>query len=270
MNGEYPENNPLKERLDKLRKLKEIAVTFREENLSLPLEESKKLKELEETVLECTNYGWQIDSMLEDEVISPYEYEQISMHLEKINDLTLKLAENHKENARILNKILKLYRLLRNLIKEVNLNSETKEVVYVIEENSCCEVLEEMIKHFSKDVHNTLERSSRIERELINLIKVVGSIENEVVLNVLYFSPTTVMDELFNTLEVLRILLEPIHTLLKARYFREELKTAKIGLELISDDETLQVGETLKIRGLFSSKKTGTSELEEISEILNL
>jgi len=267
MNKEYSENNPLKERFDKLKKMKEIAKNFREENFSLFLDESTKLKNLEDKVLECTNYGWQIDSMLEDDVITSYEFEQISTHLEKINDITSKLAENHKENTKLFNKILKIYHLLSSLVHEINLNSNSKQLIYVIEENMFCEILEEIREYFTKDVSQSRNDISKIEREIINLTKIVGSIEKEIVLNVLYFKPTIVMDEILNTLEVLRVLLEPIHALLKGRYFREELKTAKIGLELISDDKNLQIGETIKIRGLFSA--AGISELEEISDILN-
>ncbi len=282
MNSEYPLSIPLRERLEKLKQMKAIAKSFREENFSLPLDESKALKDLEDIVLECTNYGWQIDSMLEDDKISPYEFEQISTHLEKINDLTHKLAQNHRENAKLINKISSIYHTLYKLVQEVSYLSEdndsgstdnkyySKEIGYQIEESRCCEVLEEMVTYFFEEEIPPTERNiSKLERELLNSLEVISNIENGIILNVLYLKPPIVMDEILNSIEVLRILIDPIHTLIKNKYFREELKTAKIGLELISDDKSLNIGETIKIRGLFSSKKKRIPGLEEISEILD-
>lgn len=281
MNSDQPLNIPLRERLEKLNKSKEIARSFREINLSIPLEDSRALKEVEDTVLECTNYSWQIDSMLEDDKISPYEYEQISTHLEKINDLTHKLAEHHKENAKLMNKIIGIYNTLQVLIQEISYLSVSndfdlsdekeiaKEIGYLIEESVCCEVLERLSNYFvtRDDLYKNPE-ISKLEREIINSIKVVGNIENGVLLNVLYIKPSIVMDEILSSIEILRILVNPIHRIIKERYYREELKTAKIGLELVSEDKSLSIGETIKIKGLFSKKK-GFSDFEELSEILN-
>ena len=75
------------------------------------------------------------------------------------------------------------------------------------------------------------------------------------------------MNDLLSSTEVLRALLEPIHSLIRGKYFQEEIKSAKIGVALISEDKGLDIGDTIKIRGLLTRKK-GVKNLSKLSDTL--
>jgi hypothetical protein len=62
-------------------------------------------------------------------------------------------------------------------------------------------------------------------------------------------------------------MIEPFYHMVKGNYYSEEISSAKIGLVLLSQNKELDVGETIKIRGLFSRKR-GIEELEELSSVL--
>ena len=88
-------------------------------------------------------------------------------------------------------------------------------------------------------------------------------------MNVMYVKPSFYMKEIINSVEVLRATIEPIYILIKRDYFREEIKSAKIGISLMSDDKSLNVGDTIKIRGLFTRPK-GVYPLEKLSRTLKI
>ena len=73
------------------------------------------------------------------------------------------------------------------------------------------------------------------------------------------------MNEILNSMEVLRALIDPIRILIDGKYFQEEIKSAKIGVALISEDKKLDIGDTIKIRGLFTKKKDA-NDLKKLSD----
>ena len=276
------DNNPsevLEERLEKLEEINRITRTFVERNIVLPLNESEVLLDLEETVLEAINYGWEIESVLEDEKLSPFEYDKIANHLDKLLITTNQLSENDKENILILNKLVKGFNSIKNLIKEVEYVEDVHSVLgqyptpdkktgYVIEETRYIEAINAMnsLLKISK-AEKTIEKKSKLERELINLSKFLGLANEKLVMNVIYTKPPILMSEIKASLEIITATIEPIYEMIRGKYFREEIKSAKIGLSLLAEDKNLKIGDSVKINRLFSRKKA-IGELEELSEIL--
>ena len=120
----------------------------------------------------------------------------------------------------------------------------------------------------SKDIIKAEERKeSKLERELLELAKIIGKLEEKHAFNSLYTSPTILMNEIISSLEILEAMIEPFYHMVKGNYYSEEISSAKIGLVLLSQNKELDVGETIKIRGLFSRKR-GIEELEELSYVL--
>ncbi len=270
------------ERTRRIKKIKSIAKGFRREEFSLSQKKSKTIRKVEEAVLECLNYGWEIDSMLEEGELSPYEFDQLSTRLDKLGLVTKQLAENHQEIAQTLNDILLIFRFLKEMVTEVEYIEDAKindsghvteqsfitKTGFTIDETSYYEILEKLDSLFEeKKTDNDVYNISKLERELNNAIKIVGRIDTDVVLNVLYLKPPAPMLEILNSIEILKATIEPIYNLIKGKYFREQIKSAKIGMDLLARNNNLNVGETIKIKGLFSRTK-GLEYFEELSTIL--
>ncbi|MFW9853250.1 MAG: hypothetical protein ACFFDS_09915, partial [Candidatus Thorarchaeota archaeon] len=267
MNKDYTPSEVLEERLEKLEEVNRITRTFVERNIVLPLNESEVLLELEEAVLEAINYGWEIESVLEDEKLSPFEYDKIANHLDKLLLTTDELSKNDKENILILNKIVKGFNAIKDLIKEVEYVEDVNSVLgqyptpdkktgYVIEETSYIDAINAMnsLLKISKS-EKTTEKKSKLERELINLSKFLGLANEKLVMNVIYTKPPILMSEIKASLEIITATLGPIYEMIRGKYFREEIKSAKIGLSLLAEDRNLKIGDSVKINRLFSRKK---------------
>jgi len=272
----------LVERTRKIKRIKAIAKGFRREEFSLSQSESKTIRKVEEAVLECLNYGWEIDSMLEEGELSPYEFDQLSTRLDKLGLVTKQLAENHQKIAETLNDILLIFSLLNAMVTEVEYIEDAKindsghvtkqsfitKTGFTIDETSYYEMLEKLDSLLEeKKTDNDVYNISKLERELNNSIKIVGKIDSDVVLNVLYLKPPVPMLEILNSIEILKATIEPIYNLIKGKYFREQIKSAKIGMDFLARNNDLNVGETIKIKGLFSRKK-GLDCFEELSTIM--
>ena len=279
---DFTTENTLEEQTERIKRIKATAKGFRREEFSLSHKKSKTILKIEEAVLECLNYGWEIDSMLEEGKLSPYEFDQLSTRLDKLGLVTKQLAENHQEIAQTLNDILHIFRLLKKMITEVEYIEDAKstdsghisernfitKTGFTIDETSYYEILEKLDflleeKKTDNDVYNI----SKLERELNNAIKIVGKIETDIVLNVLYLKPPAAMLEIMNSIEILKATIEPIYNLIKGKYFREQIKSAKIGMDLLARNNNLNVGDTIKIKGLFSRTK-GLEYFDELSTII--
>lgn len=270
------------ERTKRIKRIKSIAKGFRREEFSLSQKKSKTIRKAEEAVLECLNYGWEIDSMLEEGELSPYEFDQLSTRLDKLGLVTKQLAENHQEIAQTLNDLLLIFRLLKEIVTEVEYIEDAKindsghvteqsfitKTGFTIDETSYYEILEKLDSLLEeKKTDNDVYNISKLERELNNAIKIVGKVDTDVVLNVLYLKPPAPMLEILNSIEILKATIEPIYNLIKGKYFREQIKSAKIGMDLLARNNNLNVGETIKIKGLFSRTK-GLEYFEDLSTIL--
>ena len=270
------------ERTKRIKRIKSIAKGFRREEFSLSQKKSKTIRKAEEAVLECLNYGWEIDSMLEEGELSPYEFDQLSTRLDKLGLVTKQLAENHQEIAQTLNDLLLIFRLLKEIVTEVEYIEDAKindsghvteqsfitKTGFTIDETSYYEILEKLDSLLEeKKTDNDVYNISKLERELNNAIKIVGKVDTNVVLNVLYLKPPAPMLEILNSIEILKATIEPIYNLIKGKYFREQIKSAKIGMDLLARNNNLNVGETIKIKGLFSRTK-GLEYFEDLSTIL--
>ena len=279
MSGNDSNQRNFEDRYQKLERVSKISTKLQKDDISLPPNESRVLLDFEEAVLECMNYGWEIDSMLEDENLSPYEYDQLVSRLEKLSEVIDILLEKHKENVATLNKVISLYKILKKLIKEIQYIEDIsiiltktytveKKTGYTIEENDYFAALDAFDSFFQKSKIKTDNRKeSKLERELLELAKKVGKLEEKHAFNSLYTSQTILMNEILSSLEILEAMIEPFFHMVKGNYYSEEISSAKIGLVLLSQNKELDVGETIKIRGLFSRKR-GIEELEELSDVL--
>ncbi len=275
MNTSYDVSKTFRE---KRQRKEEIAKSFRDSIYSLSKSNSLIIKNVEDAVLEIFNYGWEIDSMLEDDKISPYEFDQISSHLEKLGNVTRNLKKRDEENIRVMNNILSIYGCLKGIISEVQYTVDIQRTIipefsainktgYVVQEETYLNNLEELVECLEIRKINPDDQLSKLEREIIIAINTIGMIEKEITMNVMYVKPTFYMKEIIDSVEVLRATIEPIYSLIKGHYFREEIKSAKIGISLMSEDKSLNVGDTIKIRGLFSRVK-GLDSLERLSRTL--
>jgi len=221
------------------------------------------------------NYSWEIESVLEDEKFSPYEYDKIANHLDKLLQTTELLSENDEENIQIINKIVKSFNSIKNLIKEVGYVEDiklrytpVKKTGYVIEESSYVKSINAMnsLLKINKTEDKT-EKKSKLEREFINLSRFLGMANEKLVMSVIYIKPPMLMSEIKASIEIITATIEPIYQMIRGKYFREEIKSAKIGLSLLTEDKNLKIGDSVKINKLFTRKKA-IGELEELSEIL--
>ncbi len=279
MSDNHSKQDNFKDKYQKLNKIKNISKNLQREDISLPPNESRILLEFEEAVLECLNYGWEIDSMLEDENLSPYEYDQLVSRLEKLSEVIDVLIERHKDNVKTLNKVISVFKILKGLIKEIQFVEDLviiltktytmeKKTGYTIEEGDYLAALESLDSLVVKSKTNIEEKKeSKLEREILELAKTIGKLEERHAFNTLYTSSTILMNEIISSLEILEAMIEPFYHMIKGNYYSEEISSAKIGLVLLSQNKELDVGETIKIRGLFSRKR-GIEELEELSDVL--
>jgi hypothetical protein len=279
MSGNHSDSNNFETKYQKLNRIAEISKKLQRDDIRLPAKESRILLDFEEAVLECMNYGWEIDSMLEDENLTPYEYDQLVSRLEKITEVIDVLLEKHKSNVKTLNKIISVFKVLKGLIKEIQFVEDLviiltktytmeKKTGYTIEEGDYLAALESLDSFIQKSKTSTKERKeSKLERELLELAKIIGKLEEKHAFNTLYTSPTILMNEIISSIEILEAMIEPFYHMVKGNYYSEEISSAKIGLVLLSQNKELDVGETIKIRGLFSRKR-GIEELEELSDAL--
>jgi len=268
----------LDEKLNPLEKMKKLSKNLVQSNLGLAYEDSQVIIKLEEGLMECMNCGWEIDSMLEDKEITPYEIDKMSSLIDEINFVTDRLGDNHKENARVMNKITETYRLLEKLVEEVKYTEDieagfgqTYSAVtkkgYAIYEDKYYEILNSVSDYLRKKKKTSgSEDISKLEREFVNIARILGKILDYISFNVLYIQPSHVISEFMNSLEVLKATIVPIFTLIKYDYYSTEIKEARIGLKQLYEEEEIKVGESIQIKGLFSRKK-GIDELEELSEI---
>ncbi|MCG3215441.1 MAG: hypothetical protein KAS63_01915 [Candidatus Heimdallarchaeota archaeon] len=267
---------------ERAKKIKGIAERFRGDKFSLSKDESITIRKVEEAVLECLNYGWEIDSMLEEGNLTPYEFDQLSTRLGKLGLVTKQLAENHQNISKTMNSIILMYKLLNQIVSAVEYIEDVKynnsglvstqryitKTGYTVDEDIYYDILEKLDSLLEEEkLDNGVYNFSKLERELNNAIKITGKIDAEVVLNVLYLKPPVPMSEILNSIEILKATIEPIYNLIKGKYFREQIKSAKIGMDLLAKDNNLNVGDTIKIKGLFSRKK-GTEGFDELGTIL--
>lgn len=281
MNSNNSLSDTLDERINKLEETRAIAAKFRDGQLSFDLDESAVLKHVEEAVLEFVNYGWEIDSMLEDGKLSLREVDLITDYLDKMIDVTSKLINKHQKNVLVVNKVISVCQALKRLVSEIEyltdieyqetetteIRTFSKETGYTIYESDYFEILEELKDILVDNITIKDRKISKLEREIINAIEFIGRIEENIVLNVLYLKPPILMNEILNSTEILRALLDPIHSLISGKYFQEEIKSAKIGVALISENKSLDIGDAVKIRDLFT-KKRGAEDLSKLSDSL--
>ena len=281
MNSNENFSDSINDTLNELEELKQKAEKLQREELSLTTEFSSNLLRLEKSLLECMNCGWEIDSILEDDEISPFEFEKLVENISNLSFITDELSKNHPENAKTINEVVDIYMVLHQIISKIKYVSEItsgyqgskhyhKERGYTVFETKLHEAINFLSYLLLDHDKKTSKREiSKIERELINTARVVGLIFDRVALNSVYLEPTGLMTEVLNAADVLKTTIEPIHSLVKERYYLEEIQKAQETVDKLSKEEGLKFGDTLEIKGLFNRIKM-VGALEEISEIFRV
>ncbi|MHA2357969.1 MAG: hypothetical protein ACXABK_04290, partial [Candidatus Heimdallarchaeaceae archaeon] len=221
---------------------------------------------------------WEIDSMVEDKEITPYEIDKMSALVDEITFVTNRLGDNHKENARVINKITDIYRNLEELVDKLKYTEDIEarfgqtytaitKTGYTIYEDKYYEILNTLSSLLGKRKKaDKSEEISKLEREFINIANILGKILDYLTFNVLYVKPPHAISEFMNSLEILKATIVPIYTLIKYDYYSTEIEEAKTGLKKLYEEEEIKLGESIHIKGLFG-RKEGINELEELSEI---
>ena len=110
MNDESSLNQDSEECLEDIEDISNIAESFRNENYGFSKIESAILLNLESSLFKCLDSGWEIDNILEDGELSPFEFDQLSINVNQIDENITFLSEKHKENIEIVNKIIHFYK----------------------------------------------------------------------------------------------------------------------------------------------------------------
>ena len=255
-----------------------IAQNFRTGNYGFSKGESATFLNLESTLFECLDYSWEIDNILEDGELTPFEFDQLSMYISKIDEVTINLSKRHKENKEIVNKIASFHRAVGRLAKENYYYVDSKVVlqpyqrekkkVYSFEEASFYRSLKELNNMLVKK--KTIEDKneiSKIERETRCLAKILGSMEEKIAFNTLYNKPTLLIKAFQTSLEIIEVTIMPIYELIRSSYYREKIQGAKEGLAKLAESEDFAVGKTISIKGLFKRKGV-IGDIEELSYLL--
>ncbi len=277
MTDESSLNQDSEECLEDIEDISNIAKSFRNENYGFSKTESETLLDLESSLFKCLDSGWEIDNILEDGELSPFEFDQLSINVNQIDENITFLSEKHSENIETVNKIIHFYNEVEGLIKESyyskviqNLGKFTavKHKTYSIDETSFYEGI--------KALNNILQKKkasyesseiSKLEREITCLARIFGTMEEKVVFNILYTKPTLILKTFRTSLEIIEATIMPIYELIKESYYLDKIQGAKEGLAKIAETEDFDIGNAISIKGLFNRKR-GISEVEELSDVL--
>ncbi|MBY8999819.1 MAG: hypothetical protein KGD64_02795 [Candidatus Heimdallarchaeota archaeon] len=264
--------------LEEIANISVIAENFRTGNFGFSKSESATFLNLESTLLKCLDYSWEIDNILEDGELTPFEFDQLSMYINKIDELTNILSKRHKDNKKIINKIVFFHNAVEGLIKEsyylvdnskgIQPYTREKVKVYSIDETSFYSSLKALnnILVKKKPVEDKNE-ISKIEREIICLAKIFGTIEEKIAFNTLYEKPTLLLKAFRTSLEIIEVTIMPIYELIRSSYYLEKIQIAKEGLAKIAESEDFAIGNAIPIKGLFKRKGV-IGDIEELSYLL--
>jgi hypothetical protein len=255
-----------------------IAESFRSEKYGFPKAESEILLNLESSLFKCQDSGWEIDNILEDGELSPFEFDQLSMNVNQIDENITFLSENHKKNIETVNKIIHFYNEVEGLIKESYYTKVIQKSgkIHRTDNHRTYSIDEASFYNGIKALNNILQKKkssdesgeiSKLEREIACLAKTLGTIEQKVVFNVLYTKPTQILKTYKTSLEIIEATIMPLYELIKESYYLDKIQGAKEGLAKIAENEDFDIGNTISIKGLFSRKR-GLSEIEELSYVL--
>ncbi len=277
MTDESSLNQGSEEFLGDIIDISKIAESFRNENYGFSKNESKILFNLESSLFECLDYGWEIDNILEDGELTPFEFDQLSMHVNQIDEIINNIAETHKENIETVNKIIHFYNEIEGLIKKSYYTEDIRKMTKITAVKHKAYSIDETLFYDSiKALNNILQKKkisgesdeiSKSEREIVCLAKILGTMEQKVVFNILYTKPTLILKTFLTSLEVLEATIMPIYELIKESYYLEKIQAAKEGLAKIAENEDFDIGNTISIKGLFNRKR-GISKIEELSDVL--
>lgn len=254
-----------------------IAETFRSENYGFSKAESEILLNLESSLFKCQDSGWEIDNILEDGELTPFEFDQLSMHVNQIDENITFLSEKHKENIETVNKIIHFHNEVEGLIEEsyyTKVNQKLSKIhrtnhrTYSIDETSFYDGIKAMNNILQKKkASDENDEISKLEREIICLTKIFGTMEEKVIFNILYTKPTLILKAFRTSLEIIEATIMPIYELIKESYYLDKIQSAKEGLAKIAETEDFEIGNTISIKGLFTRKR-GISKIEELSDVL--
>ncbi len=254
-----------------------IAERFRSENYGFSKVESEILLNLESSLFKCQDSGWEIDNILEDGELTPFEFDQLSMHVNQIDENITFLSEKHKENIETVNKIIHFHNKVEGLIEEsyyTKVNQKLSKIqrtnhrTYLIDETSFYDGIKAMNNILQKKkASDENDEISKLEREIICLAKIFGTMEEKVIFNILYTKPTLILKTFRTSLEIIEATIMPIYELIKESYYLDKIQSAKEGLAKIAETEDFDIGNTISIKGLFTRKR-GISKIEELSDVL--
>ncbi|MHA1345751.1 MAG: hypothetical protein ACTSVO_14240 [Candidatus Heimdallarchaeaceae archaeon] len=269
--------NDSEEGLDDIRDITDIAECFRNENYGFSKAESEILLDLESSLFKCLDSGWEIDNILEDGELSPFEFDQLSINVNQIDENITFLSEKHKENIETVNKIIHFYNEVEGLIKESYYSkviqkpgkiTSVKQKTYSIDETSFYDGIKALNNILQKKkASDEISNTSKLEREITCLAKIFGTMEEKVAFNILYTKPTLILKTFRTSLEIIEATIMPIYELIKESYYLDKIQGAKEGLAKIAETEDFDIGNTISIKGLFNRKR-GISEIEELSDVL--
>jgi len=276
MNDENSISHDSEECLEYILDVSNIAESFRNENYGFSNEESAILLNLETSVFKCLDSGWEIDNILEDGELTPFEFDQLSMHVNQIDENVTFLSEKHKENIEIVNKIIHFYNKFEGMIKESYHTKDMQKIGTITTVRHKTYSVDETLFYGSiKALNNILQKKkvsdesgeiSKLEREITCLAKILGTMGQKIVFNILYTKPTLILKTFRTSLEIIEATIMPIYELIKESYYLDKIQSAKEGLAKIAENEDFDIGNTISIKGLFSRKR-GISEIEELSDV---
>ncbi|MCK5140643.1 MAG: hypothetical protein KAQ70_00465 [Candidatus Heimdallarchaeota archaeon] len=277
MNDKSSLNQDSEECLEDIENISNIAESFRNENYGFSKIESAILLNLESSLFKCLDSGWEIDNILEDGELSPFEFDQLSINVNQIDENITFLSEKHKENIEAVNKIIHFYNKVEDLIKESYYSealqkhgkiTAVKHKMYSIDETSFYEGIKALNNILQKKkASSESDEISKLEREISCLAKIFGTMEEKVVFNILYTKPTLILKTFRTSLEIIEATIMLIYELIKESYYLDKIQAAKEGLAKIAETEDFDIGKTISIKGLFTRKR-GISRIEELSDVL--
>lgn len=263
--------------LEDIEDISNIAERFRSVNYGFSKAETEILLNLESSLFKCQDSGWEIDNILEDGELTPFEFDQLSMHVNQIDETITFLSEKHKENIEAVNKIIHFYNKVEGLITESYYTKVIQKLSKIQRTNHKTYSIDETLFYDGvKALNNILQKKkvssengemSKLEREISCLAKTLGDMEQKVVFNVLYTKLTLILKTFKTSLEIIEATIIPIYELIKESYFLEKIQGAKEGLAKIAENENFDIGNTISIKGLFNRKR-GINKIEELSYVL--
>ena len=262
--------------IQNLEEINQLSKQF-QEGVSFSPPISQLLNELHAGYYLFLSHGKSIEEILQDNIISPFEYDKIVTHISAIEEQSRKLFEKHNEIKYTINIIVDIINFCGRMLEKIRYVTDVGWVLgrpdpdfssgYSVSSSYYTKLVEELNKLLIGKIDKKTQQTTILEQLITQLAKLVGYLKEWTVFDIIYRLEPQFFTTITEIRKQLKYQLMPIYDMINEDYYKKQIDDARKGLELLSNKEELRIGNNIKIRGAFGIKK-GAAELADLARKL--